>query len=100
MTNADRRRFLTLAAGALAAGAAAPAHAFRQMPMDAATADSLAAACTAATDEHARRRRLLVAANAALPEDRRLSADALEDLVARTACPTCGCPLGRPLPGE
>lgn len=100
MTKRSRRCFLALATGAIAAGAAAPARAFRIMPMDAATAESLNAACGAGTDDHARRRRLLVAANAELPADRRLSPEALEALVARAACPTCGCPLGPPLPGD
>lgn len=100
MTNRDRRRFLALAAGTIAAGAAAPARAFRIMPMDAATAESLGAACSATADDHARRRRLLIAANAALPEDRRLAPAALDEVVARTACPVCGCPLGPPLPGD
>lgn len=96
----SRRCFLALATGAVAVGAAVPARAFRIMPMDAATAESLQAACGAGADDHARRRRLLVTANAELPADRRLSPEALDTLVAGSVCPACGCPLGPPLPGD
>ena len=97
----DRRRFLasTACAGAMVLAGAGPARAFRIQPMDADTARSLGAACGGSADDHARRRRLLAEANALLPEGERLPPATLDAILARTACPVCGCPLGSPADG-
>lgn len=93
---ASRRRFLAAAAGgvALLFGRPREAAAFRAMPMDADTASALAAACTAAADDHRARQAELIAANLARPEAERLAPADLDALLRRTPCPLCGCALG------
>lgn len=96
----SRRRFLAAIGGgaALVLGRPPDAAAFREMPMDAVTAGAAAAACGAAGDDHRQQAHRLAEANATLPADRRLSPEQLDLILARTACPLCGCAIGADRP--